>query len=527
MPLPSLNSFLPKSDNLSMVRAQWMEKFNLSDTDIEEWKSHVAPGEDLLRWGLMHSRIPEGHYLKWAMENFELPLVTNDFFTIPADQMFWDRVKDLHAWRPDFVPLAEWEGVLMIGCLQPPEDFHFRQPHRFVLVSAGNLQMYWSKFHPEAGDATPPVPHMDTEPAAVESPEGLAGLDLSTSDSPADNGTPEGLSFNFDSLNEDDAPHAEDSTPTEEESPLDSPIGLAETMTASINLDFSSLVGESPPAPSPEPASIPAVQVQPKTSTQAASTGKAPSEAKTSPVLKPAADVPTPPPPQPFGPSTQTTSPASNQSKPTVPNNKPSPGVLRELEAVRAATAASPHLNHAPPSQDNLMDFSAQVRGSNNASTGSVAETPLEACLNYNDLGAQVLLRVQKIYQQGMILLFQGGQLKPWKWTDNLAAVNSGNPTPIALEDASIFRIVFRTCLPFHGHVVPNPINDLFFTEFRGGVTPAHVTLMPIMIDQQIGGMVMGLTDAEVDYKNSLRKMETLTHEVAIHLKRLRGAKAA
>ena len=122
------------------------------------------------------------------------------------------------------------------------------------------------------------------------------------------------------------------------------------------------------------------------------------------------------------------------------------------------------------------------------------------------------------------MLTFQSGQLRPWRWTGNVSAKSKGKPPTIDLSSPSIFRIVLNSLLPYHGHIVPNAINNAFFAEFNGGRCPAHVTIMPLLVDGQLSGMVLGMTDAEINYKLSLHMMESFAADASKALQRIQGA---
>lgn len=455
----------------------WSERFGIADADLKQWMNLMAPGEAPLHWCLMHDKIPEPNYLQWATEAFELPVVNDDFFTISRDHTFWERVKDLHTWREDFFPLAEWDGVLLIGCLEPPAEFQFPQTHRFVLASPHHLSSHWNQHPPVTIASTQANVSIPEEPVAIsplpqseppvdrpEMPEGLLldyhfPLDLASPhpvqpDTPVLSEAPDGLAIELENL--DFAPSNEDASNAL--LAVESPEGVSPeiTVTKDIELDFSSLNSASSPSPSSPPSSL--------------------------------------------------------------SHSSPSQEPIQVAEAPTPSATISPLINKKTPGNSDSPDAASGNPGNLDS---------LERCKSYDDLGLQTLFLLQKTFEHGLILLFQGGKLKPWKWSELLLSVNGDKPGPIPLEEPSIFRIVYRTCLPYHGYVVPCPINDQFWNDFHRGQPPKHVTLTPIMIDRQIGGMLMGISNSEIDYKSSLKKMEALTEEVSKSLKRLRNVKAA
>ncbi len=174
-------------------------------------------------------------------------------------------------------------------------------------------------------------------------------------------------------------------------------------------------------------------------------------------------------------------------------------------------TLSGARVNRQDPASSKIINIS------------SLEPMMLDDCHTFDQIGAQVLLQVQGGFESGMILLFQGGHLMPWKWSDLMLSVKGEHPDPIQLDDPSVFRIVYRSALPYHGYVVTNPTNQKFFNEFSRGMLPKHMTIMPIMIEKQMCGMLLAISNQDVQLRQSLRMMERLAFELSRGFKRLRG----
>ena len=103
-----------------MSSPTWAAHFGVSESEYADLLKQLAGKEEPLRWCLLNGRIQVSEYLLWASSTYELPVVRESFFSIPADPVFWDAVRRQFAWGPSFFPLAEWQGVLIIGCLETP-----------------------------------------------------------------------------------------------------------------------------------------------------------------------------------------------------------------------------------------------------------------------------------------------------------------------------------------------------------------------------------------------------------------------
>ncbi len=211
------------------------------------------------------------------------------------------------------------------------------------------------------------------------------------------------------------------------------------------------------------------------------------------------------------------------------------------------------HFNPTPVTDEpSLADFSRPMPGEEESQTDAdnedtvVVETPdamaapppepaagrreprpLEACTSQSDLGQIVISHILQTFEGAMILLFEKDRLRPWLFSDLFRSEKNKELPTIELETPSIFRVVKRTKLPYHGYVMPSPTNDAFFAAYLGGKTPQHATLVPVIVDDNLFAVLMGVANSEIDYKNSLVQMERLADEMAQHLVRLKLSNAA
>ncbi|MES2965905.1 MAG: hypothetical protein V4760_18635 [Bdellovibrionota bacterium] len=556
-----------------MSSASWTQRFSVSEKELLELRSASA-GEPL-RAALTSGRVSEHEYLAWAMQTYELPRLKSEFFNIAPDPVFYEAVKRDFAWNASFVPLALWNGVLLIGCLEPPQ-FHFRVPYetRFVLASASDLVRRFETLEPTkrvttaqtsalssvqaqaTAQAQPKIPSQPPPPQAapvlqpvsqtielppappavkpqvvaekpatapvkvsvpvptpppihrqpqvslesllakpaidlpdapeisLDEPDGLVNVPKQATDDRMI--VPDGIS-----LGSIEMPKPEPVTAKVAVS--DAPDGMSEkTFVTQAKIDFSSLTGAS----ADQVATQPSIQMAP------------PSTALAEEVTNPRAKIDLATIEMPANESTnlraaETTNPQAKIAPfpPTVPRPMPQPTDFNTVVG-RQATGTSIVKNDA-------------------------AIVALAQCANYDELASSALGRVLSKFDVGMILLFQNGLLKPWKWTEMMYSVKGDEPDPIDLDHASIFRIVFRTCLPYPGYVVGNPVNTQFFNAFHRGVTAKHATIMPVLINKKVAGMILGLANHEVDLRKTLGEMEVLSAEFGTHLDRVKNIKKA
>ena len=459
-----------------MGHGKWTEQFGISAETVAAWKPHGQAAVEPLFWGLANGKLPESEYYAWAQTTFELPLVTDEYFAIPADQMFWDRVRSLHAWKPDLLPLAEWEGVLLIACVEPPTNFSYSQPHRFVLASARQLQLLWSHLNPAA---------IHAPPNATDAPEGIRPETVVGSgvvDMAAD--LPDGVLVNFASA----APSADTQTatrhiPGQPAADFSMPDGFAQSFSTE-------------PAQSnamPDGFAFPE-GLAPKTSEAPqgiaidfdleAKTEKLPGPLVTE-QTEPAAVVPQTPPPTP-------------------PPTPVTPPIVSEQSDMPFEPSIS---------------FSSQTMTDINW-VQTIETFNVEKCSNVDELATHTLSAMTRHFNGALLFRLEGDLIKPWKYTQPFRTP-SKDYGGLELSSPNIFRIVDRTRLPYHGPVLPAPENDRFFKSFLGGKSPAHVTIVPIIHKKKLIGMAMGIADDDKPYKHILPIMEGLATQFATTFARL------
>lgn len=417
------------------IADNWTKQFGISESDrkVLEKKAHETNSE-LLRWCLMNGKVPESEYLEWAMQRYQIPSVTGDFFTAPGDSAFWSNVKKDYSWTESFMPVAEWEGVLMIACLEPPQKFNLARPFRLVLASARHLLYLWNSYQQSELQSSPSHPVIEDMPEGLDVSKVSEITDLSGAGA-RDLTTPTGDEFampdGFDAI------HA----------------GLS--------------VSKNPEAPSTMAPTL---------------------------VL----DVPTP---------------LANIERPKLSSetaNSTATGITRS-----DATMQLPLPPELPSKSNEFTSDTTENRMEKTSFTISdISTREASSAKDLNELGAIVQARAMKDFSGVMILTFEGSELRPWKWSDYLTTPRNRDIASINLTSPSIFRIVHRTKLPFHGYVSTSEVNKAFFTAFNKAMKfPTNVSVVPVIVDRQWIGMVLAASERTVHYKVALPGLERLAYE--------------
>ena len=116
----------------------------MSEKQFNDWKKKDS-NKNFLFWALTQKVIDRKKYFKWAVNFYNIPILTNAFFEQNAMNCNqWNKVKHLHKWQREIVPIFAWEDVVFVGCLEPSKDYEsWTFKHRLVLVTDLALRMHW------------------------------------------------------------------------------------------------------------------------------------------------------------------------------------------------------------------------------------------------------------------------------------------------------------------------------------------------------------------------------------------------
>lgn len=126
----------------------WFEHFKEQLQGLTESFDQNGSALSLLGYALKEQRLSSDVYLKWAMTYYKLPLLQSRFFTETSlSQEMFAKWATHYPWSEECLPVAEWDGSLIIACLQPPQDFPSNPKSVYVLATFECLQQAWKQLH--------------------------------------------------------------------------------------------------------------------------------------------------------------------------------------------------------------------------------------------------------------------------------------------------------------------------------------------------------------------------------------------
>lgn len=371
----------------------WVKALNINISDLEQWKLELPKEQSLTFWCLEKGKLKLYEYLKWAQNHYQLPILNTDYFTNSPDQGLWLNIQSVANWSAHMLPLAEWDGVIFIGCVEPHTDITWSFPVRYVLASPHDLKKRWQE--------------LQVEEETLEPPEGLQL-----------------------------APLAQKTPIPEEEAPM----GL--------------LPSEPTSSESSEENSIP-----------------------------------------------------SNHDvffQDDIPTGVYTPEELKNLEQQETLPPSPfPTDNHPSPEPEKPSTTSDLC-----AIDPDLAATDIEKAQSLDAAVAWLFKQARQHFSKSMLLTVDQTTLKAWKW-DTLWQSSSQN-TPFSLLEPSLFHVVYKTKLPYHGYIINTSINSAFFSQWGHKSLPAHATALPLLLDNNLFGILLCLGDQESNTYSILKYCEKI-----------------
>jgi hypothetical protein len=462
-------------------QSPWVKFFLPDAARLTKLIQELPQNCTLLEYCLQQKIFAEADYLQWASQELGLPVLGAEFFQRSADADFWNMIKTQYSWRPDLLPLGQWDDVLFIGCLEKPDVFNFPKPIAFVLVPSAFLQKRWTEYitliTPGAQALAPaplPLPSDNFTHTAMTGATANAMID--TKSEPTFNSEtvdemtsskisfemPDGFALQTPAIKFDFSA-VKNSTPSDE-----MPDGLPDGFKASV-----------PPIPPLRVPSRPTLNLQPSSALKIAvpEFPPIPLEAEMLPEI------------------TQT------QSKILETNFGSHPDLALTPEAL-SPPAAKPELPPVAP----VIALMPTAK----------PEGPSGAGRALDDVGKMAFDRMASYFQKSMLLIVENNEAKPVLWSKDFQVLDSSAmQKSFSLGEPGIFRIAFDTHLPYHGRVVASPVNTEFFKTWNANQLPQHVTVMPVMLSDQVLGFLMGQTNSPIDGPAVLTQMTVLTNEVS------------
>ncbi|WP_157865680.1 hypothetical protein AB1A81_08840 [Bdellovibrio bacteriovorus] len=471
----------------------WFEHFKEQLQGLTEAFEQSATPLSLLAYAIKEQRLSSEDYLRWAMTHHKLPLLQSRFFTeTPVSQEMFAKWATHYPWSAECLPVAEWDGSLIVACLQPPQDFPSMPSSILVLATYENLEATWNLLHPERHQAPAATP------VAEEAPEGIDLSVVTTTKQASD-------SFSFEDLGvKTDSKAAPEFQPLSEDE-----LQLGETGGEKLDGLFDGptvirLEALSPSAEAP-------AQVAPVLEPVAVSSETPETELKT--VISPLSPL------TPLTPAPAATVPT--ESAPVVA------ATAVESSAPKRATPPPPppKAEMPPPFEDSFSNKPIAITPRpagvakptiNPVASGHFALEKIKkknAAL-LNEKIKTILSQMKVHFEKSMILTLdeQETQMTAFAWDENFQGMKDTSMR-FPLQTPSIFNIVATTQKPYHGYISLNAINEKFFDGWNQGRIPDHVTVTPIIINEKLVGMLMGFAEKAAYNKVSLTLAEKLSGE--------------
>lgn len=457
-----------------MSKSSWQDHFKSSITNAESLYSKDATNISFLLFCLRAKMLPVQEYLNWAKETFQLPVLSAKFFQLhPPQKEFFKKWQKVHSWSVECLPIAEWDGALIIACLEKPTNYKNLNPTIFVLASHEVLDTTWLVYQKSERSNAADLSDMTAFAATVVAPpskeanffneDGSLNLQAGDGEESAEESSEE-------SVSEESSSEGEEVLELSGDNSGGSPEGLFTDVPISLSL-------KKGPRSSEPIMSIDVESLGDRTKIDAmVDIDDEPDQAFSMPEKKT------------ISPVAQVSAGAGDlPSAPVKPTTLPGGTAAYLLEKLRKQSQE--HFD-----KETLESFQ----------------------------------QLKTFFKKSMLLAIgdKDRLVKPLIW-DNGFESPPGTSPEFNLKTPSIFKIVNGTQKPYHGFVVVNDLNESFFESWNHGQVPDHVTIVPLMDGDLVVGMLMGLGEKSSYNKNVLQFTENIAKNLSQKILKSSLSKAA
>ncbi|MGE0529019.1 MAG: hypothetical protein AB7P49_18320 [Bdellovibrionales bacterium] len=452
-----------------MMNAETREEaLHISSETLGEWSSLAPSGKPLLVWCLEEGHIQAEEYFEWAKERFQIPMLDSSYFATEFDPSFLEARRHQGDWTAWCYPVAEWEEITYVACVEPPQEDLGTQ-YRFVLADPRTLRKAW-------GDTHTDLPALPPENLAKEAPVGI-NLNLN-------------MPFKLDLGN---------ATLATNEPPLHAP-----------TTEFPEI---------PEPSEI--REISELTKVHSSPKGKASPEAfelsdlPDVPDVSDGADI-----------HDLHGIPEIPDISDADADPPSSPGILNldEIESPPAATEVRNRLSvvsdetvvrKKPATSASPEESVIATRPAFNVSGGPAPEsTHLELPPQEEAAVTKVFAYLNGFYENSLIMKISDSTAKPYRWDASIRPATDLTQIAIDLAYPTFLRIVNKTDMPYHGYLVDSPAHREFFAALGRSELPGCVTAVPLSIGSRVWGVLVCVGNEKLHAMENLAKVEAVAQEL-------------
>ncbi len=479
-----------------MTKAAWQLHFKNKITDAENLYSQGATDVSLLLFCLRAKMLSATEYLHWAGNHYQVPVLSKDFFIqSPPSPSLLKKFQDQYPWSQEFLPIAEWDGLPVIAGLQLPDSMNF--PAIFVLASHEDLENTWTAYKSSKKSETSDFSEMTAFAATViaaKPDQDLFGEDgeLILKDDSAENSES--------SEDESSSEESHESQDASEENSEEIPDGL-----------FGDSIASGVPAPTLSFGGLSAKMIEPAVEPAVEPVMVEENSVVELPPLEARKEV--------DAMHVEQTRKGPRNSRPVLDTLPSDENTSIDAEPTPEPTSATtvPHApvkTPQPPLGSPVSYFLEKVRKQNQANF----DKEVLACFN----------QFKTFFKKSMLLAIgdKDRVIKPIMWEGGDYEVRKPSVVEFNLKTPSIFKIVSGTQKPYHGYIVLNDLNESFFESWNYGQIPDHVTIIPLMDQDLVVGMIVGLGEKSCYNKNVLQFSENAVKDLSLKILKT-SAKAA
>ncbi|MFN7455435.1 MAG: hypothetical protein ACK5RO_12335 [Pseudobdellovibrionaceae bacterium] len=119
-------------------------------------------------------------------------------------------------------------------------------------------------------------------------------------------------------------------------------------------------------------------------------------------------------------------------------------------------------------------------------------------------------------FSKSIILVTDGKSAKVLDASSPPSGMTSAN---YSFEKPSFFRIVAQTKKPYHGYVLANEATEKFFEDWNSGKLPDHLTVSPLLVDENLLGFLVSFGEKSSDNTKALQLSQEIAQNLSVNFK--------
>jgi hypothetical protein len=122
--------------------------------------------------------------------------------------------------------------------------------------------------------------------------------------------------------------------------------------------------------------------------------------------------------------------------------------------------------------------------------------------------------KIREDFSGAVILRCRDANAFLLKWDTQVSVDTKATDSAIALDTPSLFRIVYKTRMPYHGFAVASEVHQKMFEHLGLKEIPQCVSAIPIIYNNNLVGILLAFGDENAQSAKVLEKLQHVADQL-------------